>query len=182
MPDLGPSPAPDVLSDGEVERLRLQTQDSDWQRVTFMFPNAARPTVPFERYTEADSYVDTLDACYVESGLRLGVLVNEIGESRPSGAEPTSSDDYVSQFVCRATVVAMPTTWNSAQIGYHYDYLTRFLAPCYAANGIENPPAPSREEYLAKWPNPGWAPSLGKLVATTDAAPIVAACPGPYER
>lgn len=181
MPDLGPSPAPDVLPDEQIEQMRLTQQDSDWQMVTFMFPDAARPAVDFERYTEADGYIDQLKTCYVASDLRLGVKVNEIGETEFNDAEVTNEKDYLAKFDCRATVVIKPEKWNVAQIGYHYDYLTKFLVPCYAANGIVNVPAPSREDYIAKWPNPRWYPDMGKVFATPAAAPIVAACPGPFD-
>jgi hypothetical protein len=176
MPDLGPSPAPDVLSDEQIEQMRLTQQNSDWQRVTLMSPDAGRPAAGFERYTEHDSYLETLKACYVASDLRIGDKVNEIGETVFNDAEVTNKADHLAQFICRATVVIKPSSWNAAQIGYHYDYLTRFLAPCYAANGIENPPAPSREDYIENWPNPGWSPELGKVFATPAAAPFVAAC------
>lgn len=181
MPDLGPSPAPDVLTDEQIEQMRLTQQDSDWHVVPFMFPDAVRPVVEFERFADADTYLDTLHACYVASGLKLGIKVNEIGETELSGAEVSSQPEYLAKFVCQATVVMKPAPWNAAQVRYHYDYLTRFLAPCYQANGIENPPAPSREDYIAKWPNPGWGVELGDAFTTPEAAPIVAACPFPYD-
>jgi hypothetical protein len=181
MPDLGPSPAPSVLSEEELERLRLAQQDVGWQRVSFMHPAAERPSVVFEGYTGDDDYLDTLHACLVENGVNLGVKVNEVGEEEPTAASPTDEPGAIADFVCRSTVVVKPSPWNAAQIGYHYDYLTRFLVPCYAANGIENKPAPSREEYISLWPNPGWAPELGDAFGTPAAAPLVEACPHPFD-
>ena len=180
MPDLGPSPAPDQLSDERMEQLRLAQQDIDWQLVEHVYPDAVRPVVAFAGYTDRDAYLDTLHACYTASGLRLGMKVNEIGETVVNDADVSSEAHYLAQFACRATVTLEPEPWNAAQIGYHYDYLTEFLAPCYAANGLESAQAPSRAEYIANWPNPGWGPDMGEVFATPAAAPIIAACPGPF--
>jgi hypothetical protein len=180
MPDLWPSPAPDVLTDDEVEQLRVTQQDSDWNSVASAYPTAVRPAVQFEGYTSDKTYIDTLNACYVASDLKLNHFVSEIGEPTLNGTDVSNESEAIAKYVCLATVVAKPFTWNEAQIGYHYDYLTKFLAPCYKTNGIDNPSAPSREEYIAQWPHPNWTPTLGDLFGTPEAAPIVAACPGPY--
>ena len=181
MPDLGPSPAPDQLSDEITERLRLAQQDIDWRPVAHMHPGAVRPDVTFDGYTGKDTYLDTLHACYRASGLRLGTKVNEIGETVVNDAEVDSEAHHLARFVCRATVTLRPEPWNAAQVGYRYDYLTEFLAPCYAANGLRSTKAPSRADYIANWPNPGWAPDMGAVFGTPAAAPIIAACPGPFD-
>jgi hypothetical protein len=181
MPDLGPSPAPDQLSDERTEQLRLKQQDIDWRPVAHMHPGAVRPEVAFAGYADKDTYLDTLHACYTASGLTLGMKVNEIGETVVNDAEVDSEAHYLARFTCRATVTLKPEPWNAAQIGYHYDYLTEFLAPCYAANGLPSVQAPSRADYVANWPNPGWVPDIGDVFATPAAAPIIAACPGPFD-
>ena len=181
MPDLGPSPAPDHLPDDGLEQLRLVQQDIDWRPVAHIYPDSVRPVVAFEDYTDEDVYLETLHKCYTASGLRLGMKVNEIGETVVNDAEAGNEAQSRVKFVCRATVTLRPEPWNAAQIGYHYDYLTEFLAPCYAANGIENSPAPARAEYIANWPNPGWAPEMDERFATPAAAALIAACPGPFD-
>jgi hypothetical protein len=180
MPDIGPSPAPDDLDAEELERLRLAEQDANWSSVARQYPTAVRPDVAFAGYTDMGDYIDALDACYVRSGLVLGTMTDEVGTSTRSGVSPDTEEGAVKAFTCRAEVAVEPHPMNAAQLGYLYDYLSRFLAPCYAANGIANPPAPSREDFVAKWPRQNWFPEMGPVFGTPAAAPLIAACPGPY--
>jgi hypothetical protein len=61
-----------------------------------------------------------------------------------------------------------------------YDYLTQFLVPCYEANGIENPPPPPREDFIASWGNLIWFPDMSSLpMDSPEAIAIAEACPPP---
>ena len=180
MPDLGPLPVPDVLTPEQTEQARLATVDADWSQVTRSYPDAVRPEVVFAGYTPGYTYVDTLDECYVDSGLALDRKTDEVGVSRRTGTTVGSEADAVAVYACLTSVMVTPPPMNAAQIGYYYDYLTEFLAPCYAANGIDNAAAPSRETYIASWPATSWFPSLGDLYGTSAAAPLIAACPKPF--
>ncbi|MEI5582803.1 MULTISPECIES: hypothetical protein [unclassified Agromyces] len=67
---------------------------------------------------------------------------------------------------------------NDAELGWIFDYLTEFTAPCYAANGYDNPPPPSREEWVSKWPEFVWFPSPGDMVLEPEVqAALDEACP-----
>ncbi|WP_166878839.1 hypothetical protein [Salinibacterium sp. ZJ450] len=100
-----------------------------------------------------------------------------------SGMEWTTDleEHAVGAYVClgrhRSQPFAPP---NDAQLGWVYDYLTQFLAPCYEANGIENPPGPSREDFVANWPDQGWFPTTGHFPMEIDEErAIFEACPPP---
>jgi hypothetical protein len=63
-------------------------------------------------------------------------------------------------------------------LGYLYDYFTKFLVPCYEANGIENVPAPTRAEFVSLWPNQNWYPSMGDVPMGSEMEnQLNAACP-----
>jgi hypothetical protein len=180
MPELGPVPTSDVLTPDAIEQARLAGVEADWLQVASSYPAAVRPDVAFVAFTPGDTFGDALDECYVASGLALDRKTDEVGVSRRTGTTVRSESDAVAVYLCRSTVVVSPPPMNAAQIGYYYDYLTEFLAPCYAANDIDNAAAPARETYIASWPSTGWCPSLGDLYGTAAAAAVVAACPKPF--
>ena len=69
---------------------------------------------------------------------------------------------------------------NEAQLGWIYDYFTEYYGPCFEANDIVVPPAPSRAEFIANWPNPGWFPSDDRAVADPERdAALAEACVDP---
>lgn len=178
MPDLGPSPTTAPLADAEKEQLRLAAQDALWTNVAATYPDAARPGVLFTEYVTGESRVDVLSACFSTAGLPIETGSSADGTVLSVNARPTTEAEALSAFVCNAEHPSEPVPLPSdAQLGYVYDYLTRFLAPCYAANGITNPPPPSRQDFVAKWPNQGWFPSLGDLLPGPTEEAIYTACP-----
>lgn len=181
MPDLGPSPAPVPLSDDEVERMRVEQEDASWAAVLITYPNAVRPQVAFEGYVTAADQIEVMSACYTAAGLPLDLARNGRGTVLSVGTSVTTEAEAVSQFSCQAAHPHRPVPPPShEQLGYIYDYFVRFLVPCYELNGIVNPPPPSREYFVANWPNQGWAPSTGSmpLEMEFDAA-LYEACPPP---
>jgi hypothetical protein len=179
MPDLGPSPPPVPLTAEQTEQLRLQWRDDAWNTVQFRFPNAVRPDVPFKGYVAEVSRIEVISACYKSVGLLLDYGKNSSGKIVGVGTETKTEAEAVSAYACQAAHPVKPTPPPSPeQLGYIYDYLVEFLAPCYAANGIPNPPPPSRDDFIAKWPNQGWYPTSGNAPpdAVKDDA-LDAACP-----
>ena len=176
MPDLGPSPAPDELTEEQREALRMGYQDQFWQNVVAQYPDAVRPADPFTGYTAADDMQDALNACYVSQGLTLGTTIDAEGNSSPGGAEAGTEQESIGMFLCHAKITGPTQPPNDAQLGYIYDYLTEFLVPCYEANGIENPAPPTREEFIANWPNQNWFPMTGLFGEDRDYA-VNKACP-----
>jgi len=176
MPDLGPSPAPDELTDEQREALRLERQDDHWQSVAQQSPDAVRPVVDFAGYTADDDLQDALNECYLSKGLTLGIMIDEEGNESPGGVESSTQKGAIDIFVCNSLIVGAYQPPNDAQLGYIYDYPTEFLVPCYEANGIENPAPPTREEFVANWPNQNWFPMTGLFGDDREYA-VNAACP-----
>lgn len=180
--DLGAEPASDILSDSEIEALRVQYEDQAWSDLLLRFPDAVRPGVHFAGYvSETDDRVAIMTACYEPYGIPLDHGTIADGTVVSVGPSGDSEEEELAGFVCRSEHPSRPTApLNTAQKVWVYRYLTEFLAPCYAANGIENPPPPSREDFVAKWPNQNWWPSSGNMPLDGDAdAALQKACPLP---
>jgi len=176
MPDIGPSPAPDPLTDEQREVLRVERQDAAWQGVVGQYPGAVRPADPFTGYTDPADLQDAINDCYVSKGFTLGTSIDAVGNSSPGGAMASTEQEAIDLFLCHSEFTGATQPPNDAQLGYIYDYLTEFLVPCYEANGIENPAPPTREEFIANWPNQNWSPSTGLFGEERDYA-VNRACP-----
>lgn len=180
MPDLGPSPAPVPLSDVDRETLRLANLDAQWQSVVSMFPDAKRPDVEFAAYLSEADRAEKLAPCYTESGIKYSEGTDENGTV--VGLSPSIIDEAsaVAIFLCDAAYPHQLVAPPSPEIlGYLYDYFTKFVVPCYEANGITNNPAPTREAFITQWPNQNWFPSMGDVADTADGDAIETACPLP---
>jgi hypothetical protein len=160
MPDLGPSPTPAPLSKEDREALRLASADTNWQNVVAQYPNAVRPTVEFQGYGSGETYFETLLACYEDSGVEGDRGIDADGNLAGVGFSSDNEADTVAAFACQSMHPSEPFARPTDEmLGYNYDYLTQFIVPCYEANGMANPPAPSREEFIANWPNQNWFPA-----------------------
>ncbi|MEL4317463.1 hypothetical protein WJX64_00445 [Leifsonia sp. YIM 134122] len=180
--DLGPAPASDALSDEQIEALRVQNQEQNWQDVLKRFPDAVRPDVTFAGYlTPADDIVAVMTPCYTAFNIELEHGSTVDGKVVSVGPANLDEQGEIASYVCRSTHPSKPIApMNTAQKEWLYRYLTEFLAPCFAANGIENPPAPSRTDFVAQWPNQGWWPTSGNAPMGTDQdLALQRACPGP---
>ncbi|GAA1444814.1 hypothetical protein [Leifsonia poae] len=184
MPDLGPSPAPAPQTAAQTEQLRIARADEAWKQLVQQYPSAVRPQVTFDGYISDATEMDVMTQCYTEQKvpIALGYPAGaQKGDKATSvGAETTNEQEAIGAYVCNVEHPYPPTSpMTQQQLGWLYDYLTRFLAPCYQANGIANPPAPSRADFIAKWPHQNWFPSDGGLMDGPRAAAIVKACPSP---
>jgi hypothetical protein len=160
MPDLGPSPTPVPLSEDERRALTLGYEDQDWQTVVARYPDAVRPEVRFDGYTDGSSRIDALETCYEASGVPVERGTDEDGNLAAINDRSGSKEQAVAGFACRSALPSTPSPPpTDAMLGYIYDYLTQFLAPCYEANGMENPPPPSRADFIANFPNQNWWPA-----------------------
>lgn len=165
LPDLGPSPAPATPGPDELEKLRLDEQDRQWDAVTATYPDAARPADPFQEYRDPNDSTALL-GCLTAAGLPVGLGSTVGGGGTVSVGTSTSTEaEEVASFTCWASYPTKPVApMTTAQLDYLYSYLTEYLVPCYEANGITNEKAPSREDFVSQWPNQGWFPD------TTSAA------------
>lgn len=181
MPDLGPRPTSEPLSDSEAEQKRIELADSHWATVIAQYPDAVRPEVPFEGYIAPEDHFDTMRSCLEERDVE--VAIGATAEGEPAGfeiVEPTMETSVV-YYACEVAHPGRPLPEPSdAELGWAYDYLTRFVAPCYEANGYENEPAPPREVWVDAWPGYVWSPTTGDLPLDSERqAAIDEACPWP---
>jgi hypothetical protein len=181
MPDLGPSPAPQLLDAARLEALRLSAGDHRWQQLTAQYPDATRPKDLFAGYLDAGPRLAGLKNCFTDAGLKTETGTDAMGNVVTYGASTTNQQGAVAQFSCINTFSTAPVAPPTPEIlGYLYDYFTKFLIPCYEANGIQNPPAPTRTEFVTLWPNQRWFPSTGSSPMGTDSeSQLNAACPPP---
>lgn len=182
MPDLGPSPAPAPQNAAETEQRRLSNADQAWQQLLVQYPSAVRPPAPFGGYITDSTEVAVMTQCYTEQGVPIaeGYPVGAKKGDKPSsiGAEADNEQEAIGAWACNVEHPYRPgLPPTPQQLGYLYDYLTKFLVPCYEANGITEIPAPSRAEFVASWPHQNWFPTDGGLMEGTKAAAIAKACP-----
>jgi len=178
MPDIGPSPTTPPLAPEEKERQRVAAQDALWGTVVATFPDAQRPVVTFTDYVTDDNRVDVRSECFAAAGLKVETGSNADGVVLSVSAQPTNEAEAVSAFVCDAGHPSEPFPLpNDAVLSWVYDYLTQFLAPCYAANGVEYPAPPTKADFVAQWPNQNWFPSIRDQLGIAQEEAIYEACP-----
>ncbi|WP_157509558.1 hypothetical protein [Glaciibacter superstes] len=166
MPDLGPSPAPAVLTEEGIEQLRLESVEAQWTRVLVRYPGAARPETQFAGYLAGDARLQAMRDCLETHNVTISESRSGWEADAPIvsvGPDAQNQEEAVGGFICMTmypfTPVPAPT---DAQLGYIYDYLTQFIVPCYQANGVaraDDAAAPTREFFIANWPNQNWFPS-----------------------
>lgn len=182
MPDLGPSPAPAPQTPEQTEQLRLAAVEQAWQQVLLQYPSAVRPNVTFEGYTTEATAMDVLKACYTEQGVPFGYgyPIGAKKDAKPTsvGGEASNEKEAIGLYVCGVEHPGKPNSpLTPQQLGWSYDYFTKFLVPCYEANGVVVPPAPSRADFIAKWPNQNWFPTAASIEDPERAAAVAKACP-----
>ena len=181
MPNLGPEPSMALLSDADAETQRLAYQDKRWLDVLSKYPDAARPVIAFTGYLADKDYVDVLYSCYTAAGVPSDLGTDANGLATGLSIELKTEAEEIAAFTCQQEHPSRPLAQADAHVlGWIYDYLTQFLAPCYAANGIQNPAPPTRDYFIANWPNQNWWPSQGGMpMGTPEDEAIGAACPLP---
>ncbi|WP_430646727.1 hypothetical protein [Agromyces sp. GXS1127] len=167
MPDLDavPAPAP-PLTAAESETARLADADAQWAALLITYPDAVRPADPFEAYiTDADR-LEVRRACYDAAGLQIEegrAATDPDGPVVSVSAITANEAEAIAAWTCETShpierTAAGPT---AAELGWIYDYLVAYSAPCLAANGFDNPPPAPRDEWVAKWPDYVWFPNTG---------------------
>lgn len=184
IPDLGSSPAPAPQTPTQIEQIRLSIADQAWRQVLLQYPAALRPPVAFGGYITDAAEVSVMSQCYSEHGVPIanGYPAGAKKGDPPTsvGADASDEQEAIGAWLCNAEHPYRPTPPPTPQqLEYLYDYLTEFLVPCYEANGITEPPAPSRADFVAKWPHQNWYPADGAGMDGDKAAAITKACPLP---
>lgn len=189
MPDWAPYPESDPpLTEAQSEAKRLADADARWQAVLASYPDAVRPEDAFAGHVTDENRVEVLRECYEAGGL-------QVDEGRTAGNTDGPPDsiswsgsgseaELIAAYACdtaHPTKITDPGP-NDAELGWVYDYLTEFYAPCLAANGIEVPEPPGRDIWVETYPGFVWFPSAGNderfMEREMDAA-LQEACPDP---
>ncbi len=181
MPDLGPPPPRPELTDEQRETLRLERLDSAWERVVTHHPGAVRPDLVFAGYLEPEDRTNALTTCFTEKGVQFGLGPDAEGKVTIEEVSTSTEEEAVGAYLCEGRYpVRTLGPPSDAQLSWMYDYLTQFLVPCYEANGIENPPAPPRADFIASWGRLIWFPDMRSLpMDSPEAIAIREACPPP---
>ena len=176
LAELGNYPAdtPWGESESEREQALADTADQWWDFVTQLFPEAQRPAAAtveeIEFGDQGATLGEALDRCLDAAGVsRGGVGTLEW--------VPTTVDDAVAWYICRVEYPTAPEpAVNDAQLGWLYDYLSKFVAPCLEARGSTIPTPPTREAFILEWPNQNWFPSSSAAPDTEQNAADSTAC------
>lgn len=189
MPDWAPYPESDPpLTEAQSEAKRLEDADARWQAVLASYPDAVRPADAFAGYVTDENRVEVFRECYEAGGLQVDEgrsAGNTDGPPDSIGWSGSGSEaELIAAYTCdtaHPTKITSPGP-NDAELGWIYDYLTEFYAPCLAANGIEVPEPPGREVWVDTYPGFVWFPSVGDderfMDREMDAA-LREACPNP---
>lgn len=150
--ELGPYPADTPWEEGEREKKLQDAADLRWSSISGQVL-AARPDVPVEAEVTSAEAEAVRGECMAEEGVPLGdYTMTEFG--------PVTEKESIAWYTCLVRFPGIPRPLaNDEQLGYIYDYWTGYVAPCLAERGANNPPPPSREEFVAQWPNQKWYPA-----------------------
>lgn len=176
-----PSPPPSEISDAELDALRVQNQDEFWSTVIGLYPTAIRPEVEFRGYVADADRLAALTTCYEATGLPIATATGTDGTPQSVSVGMETEEAALTWYSCESANPSRPTPpANAEQLAWLYGYLTEFLAPCYEANGYDIPPPPSESEFVTKWPNQGWYPTIDDRIPNRERdAALSSACPAP---
>ena len=156
---LGAVPPAVPRTDEQVEEQRISNADFAWGFVVDKFPDETRPEVDFVRYVQPEESAQARHGCLVERGV-TGASIDIDGNLSIDMSDPdTVRDSTIGSYACSVAYPASPgPQLSDEQSAYLYDYFVKFLVPCLEAEGQEISDAPSREAFIANWPNQGWFP------------------------
>lgn len=156
LAELGPFPPSTPLSADEQEAALVAADDSYWAQVLAVHPDAERPAVDRVKAIQSSEYASIQKECMRSEGQ---VVPETSGEAFGWEFNITLAGD-LAWYTCAVRYPAAPRPpLTPAQLGYFYDYLTQFTAPCLDALGSKADTPPSRNDFVTKWPNQRWFPA-----------------------
>lgn len=184
--DSPPGSAP--YSEAQAQVVAAGKADARWAQIVSQFPDVLRPSDSFVHWAAEPDDPD-VKACYIAAGATVDEGTDADGNTYPGFSGPDTAAYAGATFDC--SFVRFPTRptppATDAQISYYYDYLTKFVVPCYQAHGATVGAAPTRAQFIvqnqpdhvgARWapvpPSAGDAPNPtfdGKNAACPLAAP-----------
>jgi hypothetical protein len=167
LTELGPYPADTVWTPAEHDQALTESLDRYWSQLAQQFPDAVRPAVSVEREIDFSEIDAVQGECIADGG---DPIIWPDSETVPQTAVAAEL-----WFTCKSRFPVTPEPpANDAQLGYIYDYLTKFTAPCYEENGSPQPEAPTKEFFVENWPNQKWFPSPAEPEKFNE---LLAVCP-----
>ena len=166
-------PTGEPLSDEEELGETTRVIELYWQSVVADFPDAERPVVDIAEVVDAGDREAPLADCLKNQG--VSVPADQSAESW----YPATEGEALAWFTCQASYPPRPSPpITDDQLGYLYDYLTLFVAPCLNKHGSNVPKPPSREDFITEWPNQMWYPEPTNVHGDDpEYAGILEACP-----
>lgn len=176
---LGPVPTAPPLSPEEEERARIAAVESGWDSVRAQYPDAQRPSVEFEHYSEHEEYLRGQIDCLRDLGLKVDLAHDADGAVNGFSldfGEDDGQNASIGSWSCQVRYPQHPRPpATPEQLGYLYDYFTQFVVPCLEAHGQPQAVPLTRAEFIARWPDQGWFPSSNRDAPDGEATD--AACP-----
>lgn len=171
LDQLGPFPEDTAWSSAEREQALNDADDAYWSRVAALHPNAVRPSVARVAESSEEDAESTLATCLTDGGVSLeGTTAREF--------TPITEAENLTWYTCKVRYPALPRPpISEEQLGYLYDYLTLFVAPCLAERGSEQPTPPTRKDFIENWPNQNWFPTSTKEIGSAEQTADYEACP-----
>lgn len=177
FPDIGEFPAAEDLADEEIEGLRLAEIDSLWESVAHAYPGAVRPNVAVESFVSEQDVVTLRTGCFADAGVPVENGIDGDGRILSVGAGFGTEAAALAEYTCQTRLPLRPyVPPTDEQVSYIYDYLTQFVLPCYAANGIQNADPPAKAQFVADWPDQGWYPDDKAEMGSEREAALIKAC------
>jgi len=167
---LGPFPPDEPWTEADRESALNADADVYWSRVLALYPEAVRPEVTREAEVQADKADSVVSECLDEDGIKIEGTLSEF--------TPITEAENLSWYACsvRFPVVPRPPV-SKEQLGYIYDYLTLFVAPCLIDQGSTVDEPPTRDFFVENWPNQNWFPAPSAEPGSTEYATMNEACP-----
>lgn len=124
----------------ELAALNATVRDLQWQGLRFS-PNAPRPTVELEEYTDPDDTTEVYRTCMREAGHEDWTEINFNALGDAPAAERLDLYVCISRFPLHPSYYGL---YSEGQLDAIYDYYQESLVPCMQASGIDVQGVPTR--------------------------------------
>lgn len=142
------------------EREKLRLRAAELRRTAKTEGIRTPPNVELIRWTRIDDYARIQAECIRRAG--FPAEESYPGVEFPGGIPPQQAKAFgIVLYTCEAEYTVDPSygrDWSTAQKEMLYDYWVQFLVPCLGSYGISVAAAPSRELFVARYPNVDWDP------------------------
>ena len=145
-------PSSPELTETQAHQVSARYADRSWSLLVQQWPAALRPTDSFVHW--ASNHDPDRTKCATAAGAVPEAGASADGTISTGSSGPATVEYSVGYFDCEMVrYPTRPSPWpNDAQIGYYYDYLTKYLVPCYQGHGAKvDPGMPTRSTFIHQW-------------------------------